>query len=157
MKTELKKFSEIPFVSRDLETSLSNLPKLTQQTQQEIKALFGAKLLVPFVRYISVGDMEKVTVSIGFTTHTLLSHHGLRHGNLPAGTYLTTLHTGAYDSLIDTNRTLQEWAKDNAINFQTEPGEDAETWTSRLELYLVGPEDNPNPENWQTELRYLTR
>ncbi len=81
------------------------------------------------------------------------SDERVRGGVLPAGRYVTLLHVGPYDRLIDANAALQRWANDRGVAWRMEGDS---VWAGRIERYLTDPSRQPDPASWQTELAYLT-
>lgn len=157
MKPEIKWFDEVPFIASNEQPNFKELPQRTREIQEEIKTEAGRELDLPFVRYITVGNMTTVNVSMGFTTRSPVQDTSFITGHLPAGRYLIFRHMGSYDTLIDTNRKIQEWAKENNVEFQTEQSGEDEVWVSRLEVYIKGPDNEKDPQQWITEVRYLIR
>jgi effector-binding domain-containing protein len=71
---------------------------------------------------------------------------------LPAGDYVTLLHVGPYDGLVQANAALQQWASQRHVRWAM----DGETWLGRIERYLTDPSQEPDPSKLETELAYLT-
>ena len=63
---------------------------------------------------------------------------------LPGGATMEVIHRGSYDDLRTTYRELTAWFDENGM---TRP---AVVW----EEYLVGPESEPDPGQWQTRIVY---
>ncbi len=63
-------------------------------------------------------------------------------GRLPAARVARTVHRGAYDGLPEAWAELEAWIEENGHT----AGSDA--W----ERYVVGPESDPDPSAWRTEL-----
>jgi effector-binding domain-containing protein len=85
----------------------------------------------------------------------------VRFDSLPAGRYLTALHVGPYTSdamrdLGDARSELVAWARENGISYGTETDRGVE-FPCALERFIVGPADDADFTNWQTEFAYLIR
>jgi effector-binding domain-containing protein len=74
---------------------------------------------------------------------------------IPAGTFATVIHRGPYDALVQTTAALMDWAQQNNINWAMVEQRKVTRWEGRIEHYLVGSPDEPNPKNWQTEIAIL--
>jgi DNA-binding transcriptional MerR regulator/effector-binding domain-containing protein len=67
---------------------------------------------------------------------------GVRLGEIPAGWVAVLVHTGDYDSILDTYRTLGAWVARNAEH----------AGTPVREQYLVGASDVDDPGAYRTEI-----
>ncbi|HEY2654718.1 MAG TPA: GyrI-like domain-containing protein [Solirubrobacteraceae bacterium] len=107
----------------------------------------------PFIRYLRVemdGDLEiELALPVGAGIRAQDNVHA---GVLPAGRYVTTLHIGPYDGLVNANAELQEWGQRHGIRWAMDEGR---RWGARVERYLTDPRREPDPSRWQTELAYL--
>jgi len=107
----------------------------------------------PFIRYLVV-EMPRLDIEVGVPVETAVSGDGrISAGVLPAGRYAVLVHTGPYDGLLDATARLLAWAEENGIVWQT--SKDGKTWGARIEFYLTNPAEEPDPQNWQTELAFL--
>lgn len=111
----------------------------------------------PLIRYLSIGSDETVDVEVGIGTSEPAGGGKILAGSLPRGRYLTLIHTGPYDRLVNTTAALLEWAKANQVTFDSHEGPTGAVWKARVEHYLTDPEEQPNPEKWETKLAFLTR
>jgi effector-binding domain-containing protein len=127
----------------------------------------------PFLRYHEVdraGEPLDVEAGVPVATDaqarrpveaTVSGNGRVRFDALPAGRYLTSLHVGPYTSdampdLGDARAELVAWAQENGIVYGSETDRGLK-FPCALERFLVGPVDDPNFTNWQTEFAYLIR
>jgi effector-binding domain-containing protein len=112
----------------------------------------------PFIRYL-VTDMDRsLEFEVGLPTAGPTDGDGrVQSGHLPAGRYVTALHTGPYDRLVDATAQLLAWADKNQVTWDTSRRGDQEGWRARLEYYPTDPQEEPNPEKWDTILAFLTK
>ncbi|MDC9824802.1 GyrI-like domain-containing protein [Devosia sp. ZB163] len=82
---------------------------------------------------------------------------GVVTGVLPAGRYAEVTYTGHYDGLIDANAALIGWARDNGIRWDAIETPEGDTFVARLETYLNGPDDEPDPGKWETIVQIKIR
>ena len=77
-------------------------------------------------------------------------------GVLPAGRYATILYRGPYggpdDGLLHANAALIGWAVKHGIKWDSQQTPAGERFACRLEVYLIGPESEPDPAKWETEV-----
>ncbi len=71
-------------------------------------------------------------------------------GVLPAGRYAEITYFGPYDELVTVNGVLIGWAWQAGLVLDAQEDADGERFASRLEVYHSGPEDEPDPQKWQT-------
>lgn len=74
---------------------------------------------------------------------------------IPAGKYASLIYTGldGYPG----NKALIEWAQEQGIEWDRWDDPAGDAFKSRVEFFLTGPDDDPNPDNWETEVAILTK
>ena len=118
----------------------------------------------PFLRYHEVdraGEPLDVEAGVPVERPPEGANGRTRAGALPAGRYLTAVHLGPYTSdalpdLLDARAELVRWARENEIVYARET-ERGLSFPCALERFVVGPVDDPDFTNWQTEFAYLIR
>lgn len=78
-------------------------------------------------------------------------------GVLPAGRYVQLIHFGHYDKLIDATGSLIRWAREQGIRWDAIETPEGDTFVSRLETYPNGPDDEPDPDKWETIIEIKIR
>jgi effector-binding domain-containing protein len=112
----------------------------------------------PLIRYLVIdyntGEIEiDVGVPVGGTT--LPADARVESVKIPSGTFATLIHRGPYDALVQTTAALVDWAQKNNVAWAMVEQRKVTRWDGRVEHYLVGPPQEPNPKNWQTEIAIL--
>ena len=109
----------------------------------------------PFLRY-HVIDMERqLLVEAGVPVALPVDDDGDIRGNtLPAGRFAVMTHTGAPPTLVAATAALLEWAAERGLRWDVSPTDAGEKWGGRLEFYLTNPADQPDTNQWQTELAF---
>ena len=117
-------------------------------------AHFGPQLVRYRVVDYSTGN---VRIEVGFPVETTLrpATAPIRQGELPAGRYLTAMHQGSYDSLVDTTAALLDWGRASQVKLAVEDRDKITQWGCRVERYLVSPPNELRPERWRTEVAIL--
>lgn len=112
-----------------------------------------------FYRYRVLGDTERrFQVEIGITVSEPVEGSGeVVAGTIPEGTYASYVHHGHPDQLFQVNDDIETWAAENGIELDIHSEGELVVWTGRFEFFLTNPEEEPNPNNWFTEVAYLTR
>ena len=107
---------------------------LAEQGVEPVGAVFAHHLKMPAGMF----DFE-LGISVG---GPVKSAGRVKPGQLPAATTARAVYSGPYEGLASAWDTFNTWMKENghaqAENF----------W----EVYSVGPQSSPNPDDWRTEL-----
>ncbi|KAI9034639.1 hypothetical protein DFJ74DRAFT_763218 [Hyaloraphidium curvatum] len=120
----------------------------------------------PFLNY-KVIDMDRLLqVELGFPVTSI---DGLKHpegknkqfvsAKLPAGRYACMVFKGHPGKLIQANADIQAWEKEQGpeTKFDVRQTPEGSKWGARLEISLTDPQQQPDMEEWVTELQYLLR
>ncbi|MEO8404461.1 MAG: GyrI-like domain-containing protein [Chitinophagaceae bacterium] len=140
-------------VMENISTELPPLiPKVkTWLEKNKIKPVGG-----PFFQYLTYDNTtRKLHVSVGFPVEKEVpGDEKITIDAFPEGDYAVEKYTGDYKNLNKAHRELESWATKNGYDagHQTKNGVD---WGSRTEFYLNDPQDEPNPEKWETEIAFL--
>jgi effector-binding domain-containing protein len=108
-----------------------------------------------FARYLVIDMERELVIEAGLPVAA--PERGEGHvvpGELPAGRYLTALHTGPYERLEEATGRFLAWAQEHGHRFDVRPGAEGEEWGSRLEEYESDPSQEPDPEQWRTRLAF---
>ena len=111
----------------------------------------------PYFRY-HVIDMEaELVVEAGFRVPddaALTSAGDVTVGIVPAGRYVTTVHRGHPDELIDVTGELLSWAAAEGLAFDQHGTDAGDAWAGRFEFYLTDPAEEPDMSRWEVELAF---
>ena len=109
----------------------------------------------PFWKY-NVIDMERqLEVEVGFPVAVpVAGDDRVLAGVLPAGKYATLRHIGHPDTLSDATTALLDWAAGQGLTWDVMETEEGDRWGARLEIYETDPAQEPNMDNWETELAF---
>jgi effector-binding domain-containing protein len=146
-----------PYVAIPFRVRMQQLAGAVDQGFPELFGWLASHALTPagppFIRYLEVNMDADLNIEVAVPVSTDPPAEGnIRAGVLPAGPYVTLLHVGPYDGLVEANAMLQRWAQERNISWQMD-GES--TWRGRVERYLTDPSQERDPSTWQTEVAYL--
>ncbi|HWA19716.1 MAG TPA: GyrI-like domain-containing protein [Devosia sp.] len=97
--------------------------------------------------------MPELTVEMGFVLDgPIKGDETVAAEVLPAGKYATLTYWGHYKNLRSVTGILINWARDNDIAWDAEETRAGESFVSRFELYPNGPQDEPDPDKWETQI-----
>lgn len=95
-----------------------------------------------FAHHLEI-DPQVFDFEVGFPVAEVIAEEGrVKPGRLPATTVARTVYQGPYDGMADAWAQFSAWIEENGHA----PGPNA--W----ERYLVGPDSDPDPSAWRTEL-----
>ena len=107
------------------------------------------------IRYFMVDyNTGAVEVDVGAPVDatSLPADDRVHRAQIPAGTFATVIHRGSYDALVKTTAALLEWGQQKNVKWDVIEERKVTHWNARVEHYIVGPPDEPNPQNWETEI-----
>jgi effector-binding domain-containing protein len=117
----------------------------------------------PFIRYLEVdqsGEPLEIEVAAPIAAQTEpATDDTVRAGTLPAGRYVTALHTGPYrhddvPDLGDAQAALRAWMDEEGM-VTSRPSERGSSLPCCVEHYRIGPPSEQDWTKWETELAYL--
>jgi effector-binding domain-containing protein len=108
-----------------------------------------------FYRYHVIGDLDApFHVEVGVPVASRVEGDGrVVAGAKPAGRYAVRVHRGHPDSISRTHLALLAWTEGQGFPAV----KDGETWGGVFESYRTNPDDEPDPEKWETEVAFLVR
>lgn len=149
-----------PYIGIRSQVQMQELPTVIPQYIGEVAAWLnqqGVKPMgPPIIRYHTCPSIMKpdalLDVAIGWQTTAALKGNGhIIADTLPAGRYATLIFTGVENG-VEGNRALIEWAAEQGIRWDSWDDEIGDAFGGRVEYMLDGPDDDPNPSNWKTEV-----
>lgn len=106
-----------------------------------------------FFRYIRMDEGKNLDLEVGIPVRDPLSGDDeIRPGSFPAGLYAVARYKGGYEHLPGAWRAFEEWRTAAGIREEGQIADSGDVRGTRAECYLIGPNDNPDPAHWETEL-----
>ena len=142
------------------QTTMSAMPNLIPQCIDEVAAWLGQQGIepdgAPIIRYHACPSAAMMTatldIAIGFpVSRVVTGTDRITADTLPAGRYAALVYTGVENGIAG-NAALIEWANQQGIQWDSRDNEIGEAFAGRVEHLLDGPDDDPNPSNWKTEV-----
>ena len=133
---------KIPF-SKDIDKAMGTL--FSSVEAQKIQTVG------PVIFKYNIVKMPELEIEFGILTDGVAVASGeLVAGELPAGRYAQLTYLGSYNHLIKANAALIDWARSNGHAFDVREQADGDHFASRVEFYLNGPDDEPDPNKLET-------
>lgn len=110
-----------------------------------------------FFKYniVAMPDLE-IEFAVPVAPGTAVSQP-LLGGVLPAGRYAQLTYWGHYDNLIEANAVLIGWASQRGLAWDASTEADGDHFAARFEIYPNGPDDEPDPDKWETTVAIKVR
>lgn len=103
-----------------------------------------------FFKY-NIVKMPELEIEFGVPVAAPVAAAGrLVSGVLPAGRYAEVTYWGHYNNLMDVNAVLIGWARQVGLEWDAVAAADGDHFAGRMEIYPNGPDDEPNPDKWET-------
>jgi effector-binding domain-containing protein len=131
-------------------TELKNvIPAFSHEVFQFLKARDITPAGPEFLRFHVIEMPGRLDVEIGVIVPKGAKGQGkIAPGVIPAGKYATVTYTGL-DGYV-ASKTLMEWAQKNGVKWDQWRDPHGDAFRSRVELSLVDPAEEPNPDKWKT-------
>jgi effector-binding domain-containing protein len=152
--------TEQPYVGIRSQIAIRELPTIIPQHIGEVAAWLEQQRVEsagpPLVRYHScpaTPDMDgMLDIAVGWPIASALAgNHRIIADVLPAGRYASLVYRGVQNG-IKGNAALIEWAAAQGIEWDHWDDELGDAFGGRVESMLDGPDDDPDPANWRTEV-----
>jgi len=138
------------------QVSMSELSNVIPQHIDEVAAWLEQQNVTPdgppLIRYHVIDMAEKLDITVGWSVaNPLLGNDRIIADVLPAGRYASLIYTGIENGIAG-NGALIEWAAGQGIQWDRWDDALGDAFAGRVEYMLDGPDDDPNPSNWKTEV-----
>jgi effector-binding domain-containing protein len=131
------------------------VPPLNGEVFQWLAARGAAPAGAPFWKYNVIDMQGSLEVEAGVAVaEPVTGDDRVLSGVLPPGRYVTRRHVGHPSTLMAATAALLEWAAAQGLEWDKADTSAGERWGARLEIYLSDPRDEPDMNNWVTELAF---
>jgi effector-binding domain-containing protein len=155
---EIETRTEQPYVALRARVAMDGIAAFAVRTG-EVFSWLGARGLAPagppFLKFNVIDMARELEMENGVPVATPVDGDDLVvSGVLPAGRYVTVIHTGHPSELVEVTGALLDWAAEQGLTWDMSPSADGERWGARLEFYLTDPAEEPDMSKWQTQLAF---
>jgi effector-binding domain-containing protein len=103
-----------------------------------------------------MNEQNELECEAGFTVREAVSGQGrIQPGSFPAGSYASIIYTGDFKDMMQAHIALEQWIKEQGLKEKIHASDGKVRWGGRTEFYLVDPDNEPDPDRWQTEITFL--
>lgn len=128
------------------------IPRLIDEVFAWLQAHQIAPAGPPLMRFYVIDMSARMDIEIGWPVTTAApGDDRVTAGVLPAGRYASLIYTGAQNGVAG-NKVLIDWAAENGIRWDRWDEPNGDAFRARFETFLTGPDDDPDPGNWDTEV-----
>jgi effector-binding domain-containing protein len=112
----------------------------------------------PFLRYRVIDMAATLRIEAGVPVAAPVPADGeVSAGELPGGRFATLDHVGRPDDLVPVTAWLLGWAAGQGLRWDMTWASDGEHWGCRLEHFLTDPAEQPDLNQWRTQLAFRLR
>lgn len=127
--------------------------KMTGEFFARLAQLGIAPAGAPFFKYNSFDGNGQIELEWGAPVPASAKGDDLvKTGTLPAGRYVSAMHTGPFSGLRDATAKVLAWVEDNDLELDRKTTRSGESFACRLEVYFTDPRAEPDSRKWQTEI-----
>lgn len=154
---EFKERDEIPYVAIrkvvPMREIAQRVPPLIPQIYEWLDRRGHDPAGPLFFRYLHIDDGNQLDLEVGVPlAEKIDGDDRIRPGSFPAGRYAVARYKGTYDGLPQAWSAFEEWREREGVAERAEISPGGHRRGTRAEHYLVGPNENPDPNEWVTEL-----
>ena len=133
------------------------IPRLVDETFGWLAAHGIAPAGPPLVRYYVIDMAGKMDIEIGaVVADAIAGDERVKPCVVPAGRYASLVYTGIENGIAG-NGALLDWIDAQGLNLDMWDDPNGDAFGGRVEYMLTGPEDDPDPANWDTEVAMRLR
>jgi effector-binding domain-containing protein len=128
------------------------IPQFIDETEAWLQEHAVEPVGAPFIRYYVIDMEDLLDIEIGWPIASALTgNERILAGVIPAGRYASLIYTDVQKG-IEGNKILIEWAKEQGLKWDAWDTGKGEAFRSRIEIFMDGPVDDPDPAKWRTEV-----
>jgi effector-binding domain-containing protein len=150
--------AEQPYIYIRRQVTMDNLSEVADEIPGLLNWLAERRLEpagAPFFKYNVVNRSGTLNVEAGVpAADGLIGDDRVLVGVLPAGRFASVTHFGHFDGLREVTGALLDWGTEHDVVWDMSETDHGQQWGMRLELYKTNPADQPDPNQWETELLF---
>lgn len=148
--------SPTPYAALPASVAMSALGEMIPAALDEVAAALAAVGIAPIgpplIRYRVIDMDGLLQVENGWPVAELRgAPDSLVLDTLPGGSYGAATYRDVREG-VAANAALLEWGAQQGLAWDRREGADGDVFASRVEFFLTGPEDDPDPAQWLTEV-----
>lgn len=153
---KIEQHDEQPYVGLRTQVSMQELDSVIPQLVDQVAAWLARQRVesagAPLVRYHVIDMDAELDITVGFPVSAAPNgDERIVADALPAGRYAALIFTGVENG-IQGNAALIEWIAGQGLQMDRWDDQKGDAFGGRVEYLLDGPDDDPNPSSWRTEV-----
>lgn len=153
---KIEQRGERPYVGIRAQVPLQMLEPAIPQFVDEVAAWLAQQGIeatgAPLIRYHVIDMDTELDITVGFPVSAApKGDERIVAETLPAGRYAALIFTGVENG-VRGNGALIGWIAEQGLQMDRRSDDEGEAFGGRVEYMLDGPDDDPNPSNWKTEV-----
>lgn len=152
---------EQPYAGYRAQIPMSEFPSFIPASIERVFGWLGQRGIAPagapFMRFWHISMPARMDVEICVPTGAAVAAAaGIEAGVLPAGRYASLIYRDVTTG-IEANAALLDWIRASGAAADCSEDPQGEAFAARYERFLDGPQDDPDPANWHTEVAIKVR
>lgn len=144
------------YVALPRKVSMNQLGQAIPEAIDEVAAWLVTQGIEPFgaplIRYRVIDMDNDLQVEIGWPIDgPIEAPSQFVVDVLPAGTYGSATYSDVSEG-VEGNAALLGWGNDAGLKWDRRDTDEGDAFASRVEFFLTGPDDDPDPTTWLTEV-----
>ncbi len=145
---------EQPYLGLRTQTTMQTLGQAIPAGLDELFGWLGQQGIAPagapLLRYYVIDMDGQLDVELGVPVASSVAGNGRLAPNvLPAGRYASLVYTGIENGVAG-NAVLLGWGAQQGLRWDQRSTHKGDAFGARYETFLHGPEDDPDPANWDS-------
>ena len=134
----------------------ADLPDLTPEVMAWLDVRGATASGAPIFKYNVIDMLGELEVEVGIPVLSAPeADERIITGVVPAGNFVVARHKGHPRKLEDATAQLLEWGRLRALRWNLTHDDGIERWTARIETYFSNSYDQPDMDQWETEVAIL--
>jgi effector-binding domain-containing protein len=147
---------EQPYMGIRTQVTMEELSKVIPQLIDEMFTWMAVKEITPagapILRYYVIDMAGQLDIEIGLpVADKQPGDERVKPAALPAGRYAALVYTGVENG-IQGNAALLDWGAKQGLVWDQQSTARGDAFGGRYETLIDGPEDKPDPDQWDTEV-----
>lgn len=148
--------AEQPYMGIRTRVTMPELPNVIPSLIDELFGWLEARNIAPtgapILRYYVIDMAGKLDIELGLpVAEAQAGDERVQPAALPAGRYAALIYTGVQNGIAG-NAALLDWGAQQGLVWDQHGTPQGNAFGGRYEVLIDGPDDDPDPANWDTEV-----
>jgi effector-binding domain-containing protein len=156
MEPKIEQRAEQPYMGIRVPAHMNSLPDTIGPLIGEVFGWLGQHGIkpdgAPFMRFHRINMAGEMDIEIGVpVAESAAGDDRVKSALLPAGQYAFLVYTDVTQG-VPANKALLDWGAEKGLIWDAHDSDKGDVFGARYETFIDGPDDDPDPANWKTEV-----